>query len=188
MLNKPLLRQHIRQQRESLSTDAQQRSAARVAALVFDLPEYQTAQHVAFYKAHRAELDPTPILEHALRTGKICYFPALSSNSARQLNFYRYHPNDQWVKNSYGILEPTKNPEHYIPAEKLECVFTPLIAFDENGHRIGQGEGYYDYTFGFLNESPRPSHPQLIGLAYAFQKMELIIPESWDVRLNKIMY
>lgn len=188
MLNRPLLRQQIRQQREALCIGAQQKSAVHVAKLVFDLPEYQAAQHIAFYKAHHGELDPILILEYALNAGKTCYFPVLLPNPSRQLNFYRYQPNDEWVKNSYGILEPTQNPKHLIAPEKLECVFTPLIAFDEKGYRIGQGEGYYDYTFRFLNQPPRPSHPQLIGLAYAFQKMDMIIPESWDVRLNRIIY
>ena len=44
--------------------------------------------------------------------------------------------------NSWGIPEPVDGIE--IPAEKIELVFIPLLAFDRKGNRIGYGKGFYD--------------------------------------------
>lgn len=44
--------------------------------------------------------------------------------------------------NSYGITEPIGPIE--IPSEKIDLIFIPLLAFDQNGYRVGFGKGYYD--------------------------------------------
>ena len=40
------------------------------------------------------------------------------------------------------------------PAEKIEVVFIPLLAFDKKGNRIGYGKGFYDR---FLSECTKMS-------------------------------
>jgi 5-formyltetrahydrofolate cyclo-ligase len=82
--------------------------------------------------------------------------------------FSIYEPDDVLKKNRFGILEPEINFKKIIPAWALDIVFTPLIAFDSEGNRLGMGGGFYDRTFSFLHNSKR-SHPHLIGLAYEFQ-------------------
>ena len=65
----------------------------------------------------------------------------------------------------------------------LDVVITPLVAFDEYGHRIGMGGGYFDRTFSFLGNRQSWFHPKLVGLAFACQKVEKIQPNPWDIRL-----
>jgi len=68
----------------------------------------------------------------------------------------------------------------------LDIVFVPLVAFDEKCHRIGMGVGYYDRTFNFkLANQKQP--PMLIGLAYEFQKVPSISPQSWDVPVDAVV-
>ena len=31
-----------------------------------------------------------------------------------------------------------------VPVEKIDVVFIPLLAFDQKGHRVGYGKGFYD--------------------------------------------
>jgi len=45
-------------------------------------------------------------------------------------------------KNKYNIPEPVDGIP--IPAENIEVVFIPLLAFDKNGNRVGYGKGFYD--------------------------------------------
>ena len=45
-------------------------------------------------------------------------------------------------KNEYNIPEPVDGIE--VPDSKIDVVFVPLLAFDEKGHRVGYGKGFYD--------------------------------------------
>jgi len=45
-------------------------------------------------------------------------------------------------ENKWGILEPDQGVE--IADDKLDLVLVPMLIFDENGHRVGYGKGFYD--------------------------------------------
>ncbi len=45
-------------------------------------------------------------------------------------------------ENNWGIKEPIKCK--LVDPSSLDIVITPLIAFDEQGYRVGYGGGYYD--------------------------------------------
>jgi 5-formyltetrahydrofolate cyclo-ligase len=47
-----------------------------------------------------------------------------------------------FTDNEFGITEPIG--DDIIDPETLDLVLVPLLAFDEKGHRIGYGKGYYD--------------------------------------------
>lgn len=44
--------------------------------------------------------------------------------------------------NQWGILEPTST--NYIDPKRIRTVVVPLLCFDQHGHRVGYGKGYYD--------------------------------------------
>ena len=56
------------------------------------------------------------------------------------------------VSSTFSVPEPIGNE---IPAreEDIGAVVVPLIAFDQKGHRLGYGAGYYDR---FLSGHPGP--------------------------------
>jgi 5-formyltetrahydrofolate cyclo-ligase len=44
--------------------------------------------------------------------------------------------------NKWGITEPEQGEE--ITPSEIDLVLMPLLAFDENGNRVGYGKGFYD--------------------------------------------
>jgi 5-formyltetrahydrofolate cyclo-ligase len=58
------------------------------------------------------------------------------------MTHYLLTDNTKIKKNEYNIPEPIDGIE--IKLEQLEVVFIPLLAFDNVGHRIGYGKGFYD--------------------------------------------
>ncbi|MDO6595647.1 5-formyltetrahydrofolate cyclo-ligase [Oceanihabitans sp. 2_MG-2023] len=58
------------------------------------------------------------------------------------LNNFLLTDNTTIKKNKYNIPEPVDGIP--IPAENIELVFVPLLAFDTNGNRVGYGKGFYD--------------------------------------------
>jgi 5-formyltetrahydrofolate cyclo-ligase len=48
----------------------------------------------------------------------------------------------EWTLSSFHVEEPVNGT--VVPPEKISIVFVPLIAFDEQGYRVGYGKGFYD--------------------------------------------
>ncbi|MEB2776679.1 5-formyltetrahydrofolate cyclo-ligase [Algoriphagus sp. D3-2-R+10] len=60
----------------------------------------------------------------------------------------------------------------------IQVVFVPLLAFDQNGNRIGFGKGYYDVFLASLD-------PSVLKIGLSFFSAELIIPsELHDIALD----
>ena len=67
--------------------------------------------------------------------------PRVNPQSGLLENFF-WEGADQIKENTWGIPEPIGgNPT---PAEMIDLVLVPLLAFDLAGHRVGYGRGYYD--------------------------------------------
>ena len=70
--------------------------------------------------------------------------------------------------------------------DQLDLVLAPLVVFDENRNRIGMGGGFYDRSFA-MRKAVEVTEPVLIGVAHELQKVDEIIPQEWDVRLDMVV-
>jgi len=185
-INKNRIRRTISKQRNHLSPLQQQQAAAQITDAILNWQVFQAAKEIALYFPWRGEVNTEELwqLSHAL--GKNCYFPVVQEEPHKHLLFLPHKPDQSLVSNRFSILEPTASLSEAIDSEKLELVFTPLLAFDCRGYRLGSGEGYYDRTFAFLT-APEQIKPLLIGLAYEFQKVDNMPIAHWDVPLNAIV-
>ncbi|MGJ8591206.1 MAG: 5-formyltetrahydrofolate cyclo-ligase [Aquaticitalea sp.] len=68
----------------------------------------------------------------------------ISKSDFKSVSMTHYLLTDATVikKNKHHIPEPIEGIE--ITTDKIEVVFVPLLAFDQQGHRIGYGKGFYD--------------------------------------------
>jgi 5-formyltetrahydrofolate cyclo-ligase len=178
------LRQTIRQQRRALSHSEAATCAEQLAQQACKHPLILRSHRIAAYLATDGEIDPSPLLKSLWSAGKQVYLPVLVPFSPDKLWFARFDPDDILVFNRFGIPEPVQR--RLIKPSALDLVLTPLVAFDIAGHRIGMGGGFYDRTFAFLHRRQHWHKPDLIGLAYEFQKQATIKPNSWDVPLDAI--
>lgn len=142
---------------------------------------YRDADRLACYLPMAGEADPRAIAVHALAAGKAVHVPVIRG---RTLVFRKWRPGCEVRTNRFGIGEPAAGEE--VGAAELDLVFTPLVAFDESGNRIGMGSGFYDRTFAFLIDNS-PRRPRLVGVAYEFQRVERIEPQPWDVPLDAVV-
>jgi 5-formyltetrahydrofolate cyclo-ligase len=179
------LRQRIQAQRQQLSPPILQQAATQVAHHISQTAWFLENTHIAFYYAVRGELDPYPLMQYAWEMGKICYLPVCDPQHPHTLCFLRHSPDAPLSRNQYGIPEPALHTHIPIDPSTLDIVFMPLLAFDATGNRLGSGKGYYDRTFAYLHPSPMPHKPELIGLAYAFQEINNLNPQAWDVPMQK---
>lgn len=175
------IRQRIRNTRQCLSPIEQQHCASRISARLFQLPEFQQAQHVALYMSFNNEVSTDLILKRALSLQKTCYLPTITQT--HRLRFIKVDKESTLNKNRFGIFEP-EITDKIMTAGQLDLVLVPLVAFDEKGHRLGMGGGYYDRTFGGMAPFDRPC---LVGLGYEFQRIKQLPFSNLDASLDMII-
>lgn len=185
-LSRKELRQIMRARRRDVSIEVAQSAAKQLAVNVLRLSVLQNCQHVAGYLANDGEISTDYIAKELEALSKSYYLPVLDAQQTNHLIFIQYRIGDALKLNRYKIPEPDVLGDKRQPPELLDLVFVPVVAFDEQGGRLGMGKGYYDHTFEFVKSSA-VRKPLLVGLAYEFQRIEQLKSEPWDVPLDGII-
>lgn len=187
MMTRDELRNKFRLLRKNIPPSESKIKAIQLLNHLVNQPLFQNAHHIAFYLANDGEMDPSLLLAYAHQQGKICYLPILNPDMSPTLLFAKYQPGDTLYPNRYNIPEPTTDSNNLRAASDLDLVLVPLVSFDLQGNRLGMGKGYYDRSFAFLLENPKPNLPHLVGLAYEIQKAPALPHADWDVPLHAIV-
>lgn len=174
------LRRDLRRRRRALDAKQRQHAAQALTRTLAGHPSFRRAMRIACYLPADGEMDTRPLIEQAWRSGKQVFLPIVPSSAGR-MSFRAYRPDSRLRNNRYGIPEPFDTP--LLPPRALDLVLAPLVAFDAHGHRLGMGGGFYDRTFAFLHHRRLWQHPRLVGVAYAFQEVDELPAEPWDVPL-----
>jgi len=177
------LRNAIRIRRRKLSLVEQQHASELLLQRLSIHPKVQLSQTVALYLANDGELDPMLFINWCWQQGKQVYLPVLHPFCFGHLLFILFERNSVMVKNNYGICEPKLEINKVCPLDQLDVLFTPLVAFDNSGARLGMGGGFYDRTLA--NWQQHQVYP--IGLAHDCQQVDKIPVEQWDIPLPEII-
>ncbi len=181
MSSKAITRQHIRQQRQSLSQQQQQHASSQLIQQLLKLPELRTAKHIGLYWPNDGEISAVDLLRRAGKRGKYFYLPKVLDDG-----FLHFRPLTKNMRqNCYGIAEPVNS--RVIPLHKLDLILMPLVAFDRLGQRLGMGGGYYDRSLMFKRKQLWRAKPILVGLAHDFQEVMALGHDSWDIPLSVIV-
>lgn len=187
MLSKFEIRKTLRAHRKQLTHDVVLQLSAQIAEKIKVLPAFLKSQHVGFYAAQENEVDVSVVFHQSLKMNQSLYLPVFKQKDAQCLSFYKIDRQTTFVKNKFDIDEPVVNDQKPIAADALSVLFIPLVAFDLDCHRLGRGSGCYDRYLQFCLSKPRDQRPVLIGLAYEFQKVDMLVSESWDVPMDCVV-
>jgi 5-formyltetrahydrofolate cyclo-ligase len=171
------LRRRMRARRRDLA--ALYPSAAEAAAKRLPIDGLPPIAVAAGYHAVGAEMNPWPALRRLGRLGARVALPVALAVDA-PLVFRAWRADQPLTVDAAGVPSPGEDAETLAP----QLVIVPLLAFDRQGYRLGQGGGYYDRTLGAL----RRTGPLLaIGLAYAGQEIDQVPREPHDEPLDAIL-
>ena len=177
------LRREIRKRRAALPAATRIEAADALAERIAELPELITDDRIAGYWAVHGELPLHRVVTAMVRRGAQYHLPVVCDG--QRLRFAPWAPGKPLAPNRFGIPEPAiKNSRAAAAPDTMELVLVPLLAFDRRGNRLGSGAGYYDRSFAFLKQGERPREPLLVGIAYAFQQVDILPREPWDVPLD----
>lgn len=113
-----------------------------IAQHLINAPLFQSVDTILTYVGSRnEELDTRPIIQSALQAGKQVLVPL--TRAAGRMEWSLLTDMTDLERTGLGLQEPRK--ESLVLCEEAAglCI-VPGLLFNENGHRIGFGGGYYD--------------------------------------------
>jgi 5-formyltetrahydrofolate cyclo-ligase len=124
------------------------------------------------------ELDLRPLLEALHARGCVCGLPVVVARNS-PLVFRSWEPGMTLVTSRFGISEP--GPER--PEVRPQHALVPLLAFDDDGYRLGYGGGFYDRTLAALRRDG-VGPLVAIGVGLEAQRRPSLPREPFDARLD----
>ncbi len=181
LLRRKLRRQRLQltpQQRQLAANQALQRLMPITPRLVRRLQSRPIK--VGVYLDAFGEIPTQPLVNWAYRFGFEVYLPVVKKNN-QPLIFIKIQNRHlrqlRLVRHRLGMRQPAAG--QVIQANQLDVLFMPLVAFDQQGYRMGMGGGFYDRTLAKTKRKPLK-----IGYAYDFQQVERLENNPWDIRLD----
>ena len=166
------LRKDLRERRRALSA-SDQRGHAHDACRHLFTSAIMLRGRVAAYAATDGELNLWPFIARHLRIA----LPVVES--AQRMSFRRYRLGDPVRRNRFRIAEPAGG--RCVTLISLSVVLMPLVAFSDEGRRIGMGGGFYDRYFAAAQR------PLMVGVAHELQRLQHIQHRDWDVPLDAVV-
>lgn len=111
---------------------------------------------------------------------KFCFPKVLSTDGRMEFRHVPQPAPEEFTVGHFGILEP-KDKHVVVDKREISACFVPLLCFDAEGRRLGQGKGFYDrFLTGFPGKK--------IGVAFEWQLSPEPLPiERHDVHLDLIV-
>ena len=139
---------------------------------------FKKAEVVLLYHSLKDEVHTHDFIEKWYKKKNIL----LPKVAGKNITLHVYTGKDCLEKSSMNILEPCT--AQYTQYSKIDLAIVPGMAFDEENRRLGRGGGFYDRLLS-LDEM---RHTSKIGIAFSFQKVEQVICEPHDIKMDKVIY
>ena len=196
-MDKAELRRTVIARRNAIDLDVRAAKSAVVCARLVELMESSDTagqRTVAVYAAMGSEVDPAAFAAAAVARGwRVAYPCMLSATDAmacgQRMCMRAVAAGD--ASSAPFIAHPTRtfaavdiDSDRFpiVPAEALDMIVVPLVAFDQTGARLGYGGGCYDRYLPMLSPAC-----QIIGIAFDEQRVDHIPTDAHDLPLPHII-
>lgn len=162
------LRQRLRKILAEIPPEELETKSLRACHRLFEQPQYVKAEVVMVYLSLPTEIDTSPLVLRAWQDRKRVLAPKVSWSQRRMSPVEIRSLTEDLAVSHMGIREPVSGIP--FPISMIDLVIVPGLAFDQYGHRLGRGRGFYDR---FL------AHPEFKGTACALafeEQMTASIP------------
>ncbi len=175
---KKILRQEINSRLKTLSQEERVQFSRVVVEKFLASTIYKNSAVIMAYLSTAEEIQLNEFISIALKDGKILAVPFIEGHEMKAVCLPSL---DALEVGAYKILTVKRDVRQFIDAEKIDCVITPGLAFDDNFSRLGKGGGYYDK---FLS---RAVNAKKIALAYDCQLVEKVPIEPHDLKVDAVI-
>jgi 5-formyltetrahydrofolate cyclo-ligase len=152
------------------------RACAEIDACLTDLLGSRPPCTIAFCWPVRKEFDCRPLVGRLLEAGWQACQPVVVARDA-PMAFRAWAPGSPMITDPHGIPVPAT-----AIAAVPDIILLPLVAFDDQGYRLGYGGGYFDRTLAEFAVKPLA-----IGVGFELGRIDSVRPHGHDVRLDAIV-
>lgn len=196
-MDKAELRRVVIARRDALDLDVRAAKSAVICARLVELLDRldAAAPHtVAVYAAMGSEVNPAAFAATAAARGwRVAYPCMLSAIDAaacgQRMCMWAVAVDDTSAApfiahpaRAFAATDIDSSRFPIVPAEALDMVVVPLVAFDRAGARLGYGGGCYDRYLPTLS-----SACQIIGIAFDEQRVNHVPTDAHDLPLPHIV-
>lgn len=196
-MDKVELRRAMIARRDAIDLDVRAAKSAVICARLVELLDRldAAAPHtVAIYAAMGSEVDPAAFAAAAAKRGwRVAYPCMLSATDAAACGQrmcmravaagdadaapFIAHPT-----RAFTAMDIDSDRFPIVPADVLDMIIVPLVAFDQTGARLGYGGGCYDRYLPML-----PPVCQIVGIAFDEQRIDHVPTDAHDLPLPHII-
>lgn len=154
----------------------------------FALPEYQQADTAMLYLHCRSEVQTQAAVAEQLESGKRIVIPycTLDEQGHNKLGLWHLQSFDELVPGMWNIPEPPRErrgaADKEVSPASIDIIMVPGVAFDTEGARLGNGQGYYDRLLALVRPDTR-----LIGVGFQCQIFNHVPMDRFDVHLDGVI-
>lgn len=196
-MDKAELRRAVIARRDAIDLDVRTAKSAVICARLVELLDSSGAaapRTVAVYAAMGSEVDPAAFAAAAAKRGWRVAYPCMLSATDAAACGQRMCMRAVAVGDAPAapfIARPTRafaatdiDRDRFpiVPAEALDMIVVPLVAFDRAGARLGYGGGCYDRYLSMLSPAC-----QIIGIAFDEQRVDHVPTDAHDLPLPHII-
>lgn len=174
------LREYYFDQRKRLESKAVEKASEATNRLIInDLINDISSIHCFIKIPKSNEIDTWPLIKECWRNN-ISTATSISCFNPKRLEHSWFNEKTKFVTGKFNV--PVPSPRKKVDLGELDLVIVPLLCIDNQGNRIGYGQGFYD---SFL--SKLPSRTKKIGVSVFGITDEVITPDPWDVPLDGVV-
>ena len=171
MLEKKEIRAEVKKRRREADEETLHEKSLQILERFRQLSAYKDASLLLAYVDAKREVETRLLMRCAWDDGKKVAVPRVDGDGI--MHFYYLRSLKDLEPGAFGSMEPRADCRICEPEEGL--LLMPGVAFDEQGHRVGYGGGYYDR---YLEKHPHLIH---IALAFEFQIFPEVPSEKHDI-------
>lgn len=169
-------RQQLVARRQSLTASKRIAAEQQVHQYLLSILAPLPAAVISFYMPIRGELNCQPLIEALLKSGWQATLPKIIAKDAA-LQFRQWTAETEMQPETWQIPVP-QNTRPLIP----EVLLIPLVGFDRQLHRLGNGGGFYDRSLASITPKPLA-----IGVGLESLQLENIQPQPHDIAMDFVV-
>lgn len=201
-MDKQELRKEIRNRKRQFTQDQLGELSLSAISKLRKHPKVMAAHTLLLYYSLPDEVNTHEWIDELVAEGKRVLLPVVVND--KDMVIREYTGKHDLAEGSFHIMEPIGK---LFPVEKypeIEVAIIPGMSFDDTGHRLGRGKGYYDRFLTKLRGTEvDKSDPEVdksdtedknlgtevykIGVCFGFQKLQEIPFESHDILMNEVI-
>ena len=194
------IRKRILSLRNEIPIKLREEKSNKILQKLYGLELYKKTEVMLTYVDYQSEVITTPLIARALSENKKVFTPKVSIDETKseEMEFYRIKGMKDLAEGYKSIREPICGesfPEGIgsykasIKKDSMEIadvlMVIPGVAFDQVGHRIGYGKGFYDRYLIRLTEAGIKAYR--IALCYECQMISGVPYENHDIIMDMVI-